>query len=62
MDFKSLYMNMTAEHTIEFVKELVFETRDIILKADIIIGLSMVSIFNIFFGSTMGTQVVPHSC
>jgi len=68
--FKSLYSNIPVKHTIELMKELVVEYRDVISNADFIIDLLEIVLenslmefhgeyFQQIFGIIMGTNVAP---
>ena len=46
VDFKSLYTNIPVEYTIELMKELVFENKDVISNTDFIIDLLEVVLKN----------------
>ena len=70
VDFESLHTNIPVKHTIQLMKELVFEYNHVISNADFIIdSLEIVleiclmefhrEYFEHFFGIIMGTNVAP---
>ena len=70
VDFASLYTNIPVKHAIELMKEIVFEYKDVISNAEIIIDLLELVLehslmefngeyFQQIFGIIMGTNVAP---